>query len=303
MSDRERKKRPEGKGDNEMKRLLGMTAPAMICASLIIAANGQTPTYEDRAKTMLADALEAKNPDTRKEGVKALRIVAGQEPFASQLEAMLRDSDVQVRVAAIEAEAELKNERGIAALKTALNDQAAEVRFVAAKALLKLNDPAGREFLIGVLNGDMKVFSGMVAAHVRETKRTVETPNLLIMNAVKLGVPLAPVPYLGIGYSSAQAIIAHRGISERAATALLLGKDQDSEVVAALRNALTDKNASVRAAAVQSLGLIADTATKQNAAALFVPLFNDKNQAVRLRAAASYLRLENMSSSTDADEE
>jgi len=281
-----------------MKRIFTLTAPAMIWASLMMTANGQTASHEDRAKSLIADALKAKNPDTRKEGVKALRMVAEQAPFASQLEAMLTDSDVQVRVAAVEALAELKNERGIAALKTALSDQAAEVRFAAAKALLKLNDPAGRDFLIAVLNGDAKVSSGMVATHLREAKRTMETPNVLILLAVKQGVTMAPVPGLGVGYSSAQEILAHRGISERAATALLLGKEQDSEVITALRNALTDKNAAVRAAAVQSLALAADTTVQQDAVELFVPLFNDKNRAVRLRAAASYLRLENMSSTT-----
>jgi HEAT repeat protein len=281
-----------------MKRTFTLAAPAMIWVSLTMTANGQTASHEDRAKSLIADALKAKDPDTRKEGVKALRLVAEQAPFASQLEEMLNDSDVQVRVAAVEALAELKNERGIAALKTALNDRVAEVRFAAAKALMKLNDPAGRDFLIAVLNSDAKGASGMVATHLREAKRTMETPNVLIMLAVKQGVSLAPVPGLGAGYSAAQEVLAHRGISERAATALLLGKGQGSEVIAALRSALTDKNAAVRAAAVQSLALVADTTVQHDAVELLVPLFNDTNRAVRLRAAASYLRLENMSAAT-----
>jgi HEAT repeat protein len=288
-----------------MNRIFALTAPAMICASLILPANGQTPSDNDRAKILLSDALKAKNPDTRKEGVKALRLVAGQEPFASRLEAMLNDSDGLVRIAAIEALAEMKSERGIAAMKTALNDQIPEVRFAAAKALLKLNDPAGRDFLIAVLNGDTKVSSGLVASHIREAKRTMETPNVLILLAVKQGVSIAPVPYIGVGYASAKEIMAHRGISERAATALLLGKDQDSEVIAALRDALTDKNASVRAAATHSLALVADPRIKRDAGILFAPLFNDKNQAVRLRAAAAYLRLTNAPSApaNQAEEE
>ena len=275
-----------------MKRTFTLTAPAMILVALMTTANGQTPSHEDRAKSLIADALKAKNPDTRKEGVKALRLVAGQAPFAAQLEAMLNDGDVQVRVAAVEALAELKNERGIAALKTALNDQVAEVRFAAAKALMKLNDPAGRDFLIAVLNGDTKFASGMVSSHLREAKRTTETPNALIMLAVKGGTSMAPVPGLGVGYTVTREVMARRGNSERAATALLLSKDQGSEVIAALRNALTDKNAAVRAAAVQSLALVADSAVRQDAVEVFVPLFSDKNQTVRLRAAAGYLRLQ-----------
>ena len=274
-----------------MNRILALTAPAMICASLILPAKSQSPGDNDRAKTLLADALKAKNPETRTEGVKALSLVAGQEPFTTRLEAMLNDKDVQVRLAAIEALAEL-NERGIAALKTALNDQIAEVRLAAATALFRLNDPAGREFLMAVLNGDTKASSGIAATRMREAKRTLQTPNGVMMAAVKTGTLLAPVPYVSVGYSTAQKMMAHSKVSGRAATVLLLGKDSDPEVMAGLRNALTDKDSGVRAAAIQSLALAADPMTKQNTAALFVPLFNDKNTAVRLRAAASYLRLD-----------
>jgi HEAT repeat protein len=275
-----------------MNRILAVLAPALMCASLIVPAKGQSPSDNERAESLLADALKAKNPDTRKEAVKALRLVAAREPFATKMEAMLNDKDVQVRIAAIEAFAELKNERGIAALKTALNDKVAEVRFAAATALFKRNDPAGREFLMVVLNGDTKASSGIVATQIREAKRTLEIPNGVILAVVKQGTALAPVPYLSVGYSTTQKILAHQGVSSRAASALLLGKDDDPEVIAALRKALTDKDASVRAAAVQALALTSDPMIQQDAAALFVPLFNDKNQAVRLHAAASYLRLD-----------
>jgi HEAT repeat protein len=272
-----------------MKRIFSLTAPAMICASLIMPVHGQTVSDHDRAKSLLAGAMKAKNPGTRKESVKALRLVGGQEHFATRLEAMLNDKDVEVRMAVIEVLAALKTERAIAALKTAMNDRVAEVRFAAATALFKLDDPAGREFLMGVLSGETKISSGIAAVQMREAKRTIETPNALMMVVVKQGAGLAPVPGLGAGLSATEKIMAHRKLSSRAATALLLGKDKDPGVVAMLRKALTDKDPSVRAAAVQALSLVDD----QDAAPLFVLMFNDKNQAVRLRAAAGYLRLGN----------
>jgi HEAT repeat protein len=204
---------------------------------------------------------------------------------------MLNDGDVQVRVATIEALAGLKNARAIAALKIALDDKVAEVRFAAAKALLKLNDPAGRESLIAMLNGETKVSSGVVAANVRDTKRTLETPNGATKVTLRVGTTLAPVPYLGVGYSATEKMVTRRGGPGRAATALLLAKDKDPEVIAALRNALTDKDANVRAAAVQALAQVADP----DSAELFVTMFSDKNQKVRVQAAASYIRLENPS--------
>jgi HEAT repeat protein len=284
-----------------MKRFFALTAPAMICASLMMPVNGQTVSDGDRAKSLLGDAMKAKNPETRKESVKALRLVAGQEPFTTRLEAMLNDKDVEVRIAVIEVLAVLKNERGIAALKTAMNDEVAEVRFASATALFRLNDPSGREFLMGVLNGETKISSGVVAMQMREAKRTMRTPSALTMVAVKQGTSFAPVPGLGAGFSATQKIMAHRKLSSRAATALLLGKDKDPNVINALRNALTDKDASVRAAATEALTMVGDA----DVAALFVPLLNDKSQAVRLRAAAGYLQMENGASTRtfEVDEE
>jgi HEAT repeat protein len=214
-----------------MKRFFALTAPLMICTALMIPAKSQTPADNDRAKSLLAQALKAKNPDTRKEAVKALRLVAGSRPFGTRLEAMLNDKDVQVRLAAVEALAELKNG---AALRTALDDKVAEVRFAAATALFKLSDPAGRAFLMGVLTGAEEISSGMIAS-----------------------------------------------------------------VIAALRETVTDKDAQVRAAAVQALALVDDA----GAATLFAGMFKDKNQGVRLRAAAGYLRLDNPAAVRTSDTE
>ena len=55
----------------------------------------------------------------------------------------------------------------------------------------------------------------------------------------------------------------------------------------ALRDALSDKDSSVRAAAVHSISLRNDPALKKE----LEPLLQDDNGAVRLRAAAGYLRL------------
>jgi HEAT repeat protein len=274
-----------------MKRTFTLSASIMFCASMMMPAIGQTPCDDDRAKSLLANALNARNPETRKAAVKALKTVAVFDPFATQLETMLNDKDVPVRLATVEALAGLKTGRAIAALKTALNDRVPEVRFAAATELFKLNDPEGRDFLMGVLSGEVKISSGIVASHIREAIRTTQIPSELAIIALKQGISMAPVPYLGMGFSAMQEVMAHRGVSGRAATALLLGKLKDSEAIAALEDALADKEASVRAAAAQSLAMVDDPATKQDVAAMVAPLLRDKNQGVRLHAAASYLRL------------
>ena len=55
----------------------------------------------------------------------------------------------------------------------------------------------------------------------------------------------------------------------------------------ALKDALSDKDWSVRAAAVHSLSLRNDPALKKE----LEPLLEDDKEAVRMRAAAGYLRL------------
>ena len=101
----------------------------------------------DRARGFLDDALKDKNPDTRMHAVQALSLVSPQEPYLTQLEAMLDDKDVPVRLAAIASLVDLKNTRTVPALRKALDSDVPEVSFAAAKALWTLDEPDGREAL------------------------------------------------------------------------------------------------------------------------------------------------------------
>src|ERR1700683_595810 len=87
---------------------------------------------------MLEQALADKNPDTRMQAVVALSLAATRDPVFSRLEGMLKDSDVLVRVAAVNGLAELKTEDAKVALRKALEDPVPEVSFAAAKALYGL---------------------------------------------------------------------------------------------------------------------------------------------------------------------
>src|SRR5580658_8181545 len=114
----------------------------------------QTPepvSTHDRARVLLDDALKDKNPDTRKHAVEALGLVSPSEPYLSQLEAMLEDKDVEVRLATIASLVDLKNQRTVPTLLKALGSDVPEVSFAAAKALWALDDPSGREVLVSVL--------------------------------------------------------------------------------------------------------------------------------------------------------
>ena len=83
-----------------------------------------------------------------------------------------------------------------------------------------------------------------------------------------------------------------QGAKTDATAALLLSTDQKSDVLLALRNALADKDWTVRAAAVHAIALRNDPTLEPD----LVPLLEDHKEAVRVRAAAGYLRLEGIKS-------
>jgi len=243
---------------------------------------------ETRARDIIERAVKDKNPDTRKQAATALSLGGPREPFVSQLESMLDDKDVEVRLAAVSSLADLKAKRTLAALRKALNDEVPEVGFAAAKALYGLNDPAGKEALLAVLSGETNVASGFITKQKRDAIRMMHTPRTMMIFALKQGIGFAPVPGLGEGISSMQGILSDPGVSGRAMAALLLGKEKDVATLQALREGLMDKDASVRAAALHSLALRNDPALQHD----LVPLLDDRKESVRLRAATGYLRLQ-----------
>ena len=247
-----------------------------------------TVSNEDRARRILADSLKDKNPDTRKHAVQALGLVGPREPHISQVETMLDDKDVEVRLATIASLVDLKNPHTVAALRKALDQDVPEVSFAAAKALWTLDAEEGREALVSVLSGETKTSSGFVTKQKRDALRMIHTPKTMFMFALRQGIGLAPVPGLGAGVSSLQGILSDPGVSGRAATALLLGPDKDPKVLEALEDALADKDWSVRAAAAHSIALRNDPALEKD----LVPLLDDKREEVRARAAAGCLRLD-----------
>jgi HEAT repeat protein len=110
----------------------------------------------------------------------------------------------------------------------------------------------------------------------------------MFLFAVRTGAGFAPIPGLGAGVSSMQALLSDPSVSGRATAVLLLEKENDDPTLAALKDALQDKDWSVRAAAVHALVLRDNPAFESD----IVPLLDDKTEGVRLRAAAGYLRLE-----------
>ena len=173
-------------------------------------------------------------------------------------------------------------------LQKALHDSTPEVDFAAAKALYQLHDADGKEFLLGVVSGQSKATSNYFAKEERDALRLSHTPTKLFTTAAISAVGFIPVPGLGLGVSSAQGILSANDTSARAAALLLISHERDSATAQAVQAALTDKQWSVRAAAVHVVATHPYRAFRPD----LIPLLDDKKDAVRLRAAAAYIALE-----------
>ena len=239
------------------------------------------------AENTLNEALTQRNPDTRKRAAAALSLAASREPWISRLTATLQDKDAEVRLAAVSSLSEVKNKSVAAELAKLLDDPVPEVGFAAAKALWTLRDPAGQRALMAVVSGETKASSSFLSRQKREALRMMNTPKTALMFAARTGAGFAPVPGLGSGISSMQAILSDPEVSGRAAAALLLAQRNNPAILQALKQALTEKDASLRAAAVHALALTNNRSHRKDIA----PLIKDESEPVRLRAAAAYLRL------------
>lgn len=264
-----------------------LTHSASILFLALSAAGAWCADMDERCNNILKQALENKNPDTRKQAVVALSLAGSHDPAFLKLEGMLHDKDVQVREAVVASLSEVKTESATAALRKALDDEVPEVSFAAAKALWTLHDPAGEQALLAVLQRESKTSSNYLTKQKRDTLRMLHTPRTFFLFAFRQGMGFVPVPGLGEGINSMQALLTDPSVSGRAQAALLLGKDKSDATLAALKDALLDMVWSVRAAAVHSLALRDDPSMKRD----LEPMLDDNKEPVRLRAAAGILRL------------
>ena len=253
---------------------------------------GQTQPVDtvQRCRSMLDDASHDANPDVRIGAAQALSLVGVKDHALEDLAPMLDDHDVLVRIAVVVTLGDFKDSRTIVPLKKALQDPVPEVDFAAAKVLYQLHDPDGVRFLLAVVSKESKASSSYISKEKRTALRMLHTPTKLLIAVGMEAVGFAPVPGLGFGLSSAQGILSAADSSARAASLLIIGSSRDPSLADAVESALTDKEWSVRAAAVHLVAMHPYPRFREK----LVPLLDDKKEAVRLRAAAAYIRLQHV---------
>jgi HEAT repeat protein len=259
----------------------------MLSAALAI---GQTKPADtaQRCLSMLNDAAHDRNPDGRKGAAEALSLVGVKDGALESLAPMLDDHDVSVRIAVVVTLGDFKDNRTLPLLKKALQDPVPEVDFAAAKVLYHLHDPDGVQFLLAVVSKESKASSSYLSKEKRTALRLLHTPTQLFIDIGIGAAGFAPVPGLGMGLSSAQGILSATDSSARAASLLLIGSSSDPALADAVGSALSDKEWSVRAAATHLVAMHPFPQFGEN----LVPLLDDNKDAVRVRAAAAYIRLQ-----------
>jgi HEAT repeat protein len=258
----------------------------LLGASTVLSQTKQN-TEVQQAEEILTQGLSEKNPEKRKEAVIALSLVGNHSGVFPLLSKALSDSDVNVRLAACASLAEIKDNRAIPVLEQALNDPVAEVTFAAAQSLWQMNQHSGKEVLMAVLSGEQKTNSSYLSKQKRDTMRMMKNPSGLFKFMLKTGIGFVPLPGIEAGFTSMEELAKNSNLSGRALAALLLAKDTDPDSLELLKEALLDKDWSVRAAAAHAIAL----RNQHGASKDLVPLFEDKKEEVRFRAAAGYLRL------------
>jgi len=242
-------------------------------------------TAWDMLKTALSDSSTKARP-ARLDAATALGSLSDFEPAQKLLRDAAANTDRYLRLAAVAAMGTSKAEIFIPDLRKALEDSAPEVSFAAAVSLWKMHDHTGENVLYGVLAGDRKVKQGVVGSGMHDADQDLHSPSKLAEIGAEQGAYalLGPV---GFGVDAFRATRkGGNGNSARVLTATLLAEDSSKATMQQFLDALEDHDYRVRAAAARELG---DYQGKQVTGAL-QGAFTDPKPAVRLMAAASYIR-------------
>jgi HEAT repeat protein len=248
-------------------------------------AESPTDTAWGMLKTALSDS-ETKARPARLDAVAALGTLSDFDQAQKLLRDAAKDPDRYLRLSAVVAMGASKAEIFIPDLRTALEDSAPEVSFAAAVSLWKMHDHSGENVLYAVLEGERKVKQGVVGSGLHQADDDLHSPSKL----AEIGAEQGAYALLGpVGFGVDAFRMAHKGSngnSARVLTATLLTEDKSKATMQQFLDALEDRDYFVRAAAVRALG---DYRGDQVTDAL-QGSFTDPKPAVRLMAAASYLR-------------
>ncbi len=242
---------------------------------------------EIRAWSMLTEAARpGQSAHDRVQAMAALGTMGNDERAARLIEEGMTGKDSDVRIAAILAAGLTKNPRLIPALSRVLDDDNPEVAYTAAITLWKMHDYTGEDFLIAAALGDQKVKPGLIKASKHKAVTDMHSPKTMTIIGLNASAGFFLGPF-GVGLKAIEYANKPNGAAvARAAAVDQLARQHNDQVHDVLIADLTDYEPAVRAAAAKGLGRWPDAETERQ----MLPMFGDNKLAVRLTAAATYLR-------------
>lgn len=239
-----------------------------------------------RSWQLLTDSVQdTKHFETRTQALNALSSLGSNPRAVKMIAAAMKDSNLDVRSAAVVAAGNAMSRSLIEPTKNLLNDPEPQVVFLAATTLWKrFSDRSGEDILAAVAAGDRRANPNLIHGARHDMSRTIHSPGAL----EKIGISTAAGMLLGpFGFSVAAVEYMRKNGADTARVQAieLLEDEKTQDVREAMRNALDDKDPGVRAAAVKVLG---DFHRPQDSSVI-APLLDDTKFPVRLAAAAAYI--------------
>jgi HEAT repeat protein len=262
--------------------------PDMPVAKPAASAPATVKSQTDTAWSMLDTAQANTTPkgeQIRIDAVVALGTLGDFPRAVGWLSTALKDPDRYVRLAAVTGMGTSKQAVFLPQLKQALDDAAPEVSFAAAVSLWKMNDKSGEHVLQAVAEGDRKASRGLVSAEKHEADQDLHSRSKLETIGLEQGAYALLGPF-GFGLSAIRSANGKNGIQPKVVATTLLAENSSTASMKIFINAQDDPDPLVRAAAARALG---EYHTKDALDALS-DSFYDVKPAVRLMAAASYIR-------------
>jgi HEAT repeat protein len=228
--------------------------------------NGKQLEY----KTQALDALSSMGSNARANGLIA---------------AAMKDSNLDMRSAAVLAAGKTKSRALLGPVKELLNDHEPQVVFVAATTLWKqFHDKSGEDILAAIVAGDRKVNPSLLKGAKQDMSRTVHSRSALEKIGIETGASLALGPF-GFSVGAVEYARKNGADTARVQSVDLLAEERTEDVHDQMKSAIGDKDPGVRAAALKALGGFHRSAD----AKAIEPLFDDSKLPVRLAASAAYI--------------
>lgn len=235
----------------------------------------------EKAWGILRDGVKNKSADKRALAVRALGLLAGSAEAEESAKSALNDEKANVRLAAAKALGAMHAEHAKIELEGALEDSEPAVVLAAANSLLLLHDDLAYDIYFAVLTGERRADKGLIKGQLDTLKDKKQMAKLGFDEGIGF------IPFAGMGYEAFKAVSKDDSSPVRAAAAKQLAHDPDPATGKALVAATTDKKWQVRAAALEAIAQRAD----RSLLPMVAPALDDEKDLVRFTAAACVAHL------------